>query len=235
MKLGKAVSIWAYAFAMALVPGSATADEKPFLRIETGMHSAAIRRIDVDAAGRYLVTGSLDKTARVWDLQSGELQRVLRPPIGEGNEGNIEAVAISPNGETIAAGGWTGYDWEKTFSIYLFELPTGRLRRRISGLPNVIFNLKFSPDGTRLAATLGGANGIRVFRAGDGQELGRDINYGDDSYGADFDAAGRLVTTSDDGQVRLYSPDLKILAKIEAPAPSSKLWTSSTGKPPATT
>ncbi len=39
---------------------------EPILRIETGMHTAGITRIGVDA-GRYLVTGSADKTVRVWE------------------------------------------------------------------------------------------------------------------------------------------------------------------------
>ena len=41
------------------------------------MHTAAIRRIDVDAAERFLVTASHDKTARVWDLANGQLLQVL--------------------------------------------------------------------------------------------------------------------------------------------------------------
>ena len=61
----------------------------PFLRFDTGMHTAAIIRISVDAANRYLITGSEDKTVRVWELASGRLLRTLRPPIGVGNEGKI--------------------------------------------------------------------------------------------------------------------------------------------------
>jgi hypothetical protein len=43
---------------------SRTIDPAPFLRLETGMHTAAIKRISVDAAERYVVTASHDKTAR---------------------------------------------------------------------------------------------------------------------------------------------------------------------------
>src|ERR1043165_1330198 len=94
---------------LAAAPATGASPEAPILRIETGMHTGPINRIDVDAAGRFLVTGSDDKTVRVWDLATGELLRVLRPPIGEGNEGKIYAVAIMPDGELIAAAGWTGY------------------------------------------------------------------------------------------------------------------------------
>ncbi len=78
------------------------------LRIETGMHTARINGIDVDAAERFLVSASDDKTARVWDLHDGKLLQILRPPQGDGNEGKLYAVAISPDGNTIAVGGFTG-------------------------------------------------------------------------------------------------------------------------------
>jgi WD40 repeat protein len=190
---------------------------RPFLRIETGMHTAAIWRIDTDAAGRFLVTGSEDKTVRVWDLASGQLLRTLRPPIGEGNEGKVYAVAMSPDGELVAAAGWTGYNWEGSNSIYLFERRSGRLLRRLPGLPEVIKDLAFSPDGSRLAATLGGAFGLRVFQMPNGRELGKDESYGNDGVGAAFAADGRLVTASFDGKIRLYDRDLHLLASASAP------------------
>ena len=61
-----------------------------FLRIEPGMHRAAIWRIGVNAAGTLMVTGSEDKTARLWALPtvgsgSPELLRTLRVPIGGGD------------------------------------------------------------------------------------------------------------------------------------------------------
>src|SRR5262245_36161251 len=56
---------------------------KPVLRIETGMHTEDIIDLSVDARGRFLVTCSIDKTARVWDTATGRLLRVLRPPLGK--------------------------------------------------------------------------------------------------------------------------------------------------------
>jgi WD40 repeat protein len=101
---------------LLIAPHPATAREpreERILRIEASMHTEAIVRIGVDREERYLVTGSLDKTVRVWDLQTGRLLRTLRPPVGEGNEGRIYAVAISPDGKTIACGGWTGFEWDE--------------------------------------------------------------------------------------------------------------------------
>lgn len=86
---------------------------EPILRIETQQHLGKIPRISVDAAGNYLVTASEDKTARVWELSTGKLLTVLRPPIGEEKEGMLYATAIAPDGGTVAAAGWTGYEWER--------------------------------------------------------------------------------------------------------------------------
>lgn len=174
-----------------------------FLRIETGMHTAIIFRIGVDAANRFLVTASNDKTARAWELPSGKLLRVLRPPIGAGNQGKLYAVAISPDGETIAAGGWTSPNGLNT-NIYLFDRESGSLLHCIRSLPNVVFHLVYSSDGRYLAATLSGKCGVRVYQTASYTQVGEDRDYGNDSYGADFDAANRLVTTSRDGFIRLY-------------------------------
>jgi hypothetical protein len=80
---------------------SADPDPTPILRIETGMHSAPIRRIGVDAQCRLLATGSHDKTVRLWSMPEGKLLRTQRLPIGPGHEGKVFAVSVSPDGRWI--------------------------------------------------------------------------------------------------------------------------------------
>jgi WD40 repeat protein len=215
----------ATALALLLRPAlAADPPTTPILRLETGMHTAVIRRIATDAKGRWLVTASDDKTARVWEIESGRLLSVLRPPLGEGNEGKLYAVALSPDGATVAVAGWSGYEWDTTDSIYLFDRASGRLVRRISGLPNAISHLAYSPDGRWLAASLGGENGVRVFDAASGRETGQDKDYGSDSYSVDFSGDGRrLVTTSYDGEIRFYAVEEGHLRKLtQAAAPGGK-------------
>jgi len=207
--------LWACAAAL-----HAQAAEPPMLRIETGMHTAMIKRIGVDAAERFLVSGSLDKTIRVWELATGRLLRTIRPPAGTGNEGKIYAVAISADGKTIAAGGWTGRDWDRSYCIYVFDRESGVLRQRIAGLPNVISHLAYSPDGRLLIAALGRDNGVRLYNTADYSPTGSDTAYGSDNYGAAFSPDSRqLVTTSWDGFIRLYdvSSGLRLLRKEKAP------------------
>jgi WD40 repeat protein len=187
----------------------------PVLRIETVMHTATIRIIGTDQANRYLVTASDDKTARIWDLQSGELLRTLRVPIGEGNEGKLYAVAMSPDGNTVAVGGWTKAS-EDFNNIYIFERSSGKIIKRIQGLPNAILHLVFSANGKYLAASLG-KGGVRLFETNGWTNIGQDTDYGSDSYGVDFDASGsKMVTSCLDGYLRLYqvsASGLTLLAK----------------------
>jgi len=82
--------------------------DHPVLIINPGMHTAPIRSVGVDATGRLAVTGSDDKTVRVWSLSDGKLLRTIRMPAGPESVGRIYAVAMSPDGALVAAGGGPG-------------------------------------------------------------------------------------------------------------------------------
>ena len=201
-------------FAVLANPAAmAQLSEQPMLVVDPGMHTAPIRDVAVDAAGRLAVTGSDDKTVRMWSLADGKLLRTIRMLAGPGNIGKIYAVAMSPDGDLVAAGGWTRWTTDAPEDpIYLFETRTGKMTARIAGLPNVTRRLAFSSDGRYLAAGLGGRNGLRVYdRDRQWTEAFHDTDYGDTIYGATFAADGRLATASWDGKVRLYDRDFKLL------------------------
>jgi WD40 repeat protein len=211
------------------IGAQAEPESKPVLRIETGMHTAAIRRIATDAAGRWLATASDDKTVRIWEVESGRLVQTLRVPVGVGFEGKIYAVALSPSGNTVAAAGYTSPNGLDT-NIYLVDRLSGQMRSRIAVLPNVVFHLAFSPDGTRLAAALG-ANGVRVFQMPEGTLLWQDTKYEDRSDGAAFDRQGRLATACEDGSIRLYDAAGSLLVPGRADARSRLLRRSPCPRP----
>jgi WD40 repeat protein len=204
-----AAVIFAPAFAQDQGPKKGTdLYDRPVLAVDPGMHTARIETLAVDASGRFAVTGSDDRTARIWSVADGKLLRTIWIPVGPENVGAVYAVAISPDGSTIAAGGWTEMRHGE-HPIYLFDRESGNLVRRIADhLPNVTPSLTFSPDGRYLAAALAGRNGLRVFdRNENWSEAFRDDQYGDSSWGAAFARDGRLAASSYDGLIRSYQYD----------------------------
>ena len=75
----------------------------PMLRIDIGLHHQSVNAIVADGDEKIFVTSSADKTLKVWSAETGDLIRTLRLPIGPGSEGEAYSVAISPDGETLAA------------------------------------------------------------------------------------------------------------------------------------
>jgi WD40 repeat protein len=195
-------------FAVVAAPAAmAQLYDQPVLVVEPGMHTGQIE--GADAAGRLAVTGSHDKTVRVWSLTDGKLLQTIRMPAGPGDIGKIYAVAMSPDGDLVAIGGWTRWMADAPEeSIYLFETRTGRMTARIAGLPAVTHTLAFSSDGRYLAAGLMGE--LCVYdRDRQWTEVFRDTNYGDRVHGVTIAADGRLASASWDGKVRLYDRDFK--------------------------
>lgn len=185
---------------------------EPILRIETGGHQSLITRVSTDAQGRWIVTASEDKTARLWDTGSGKLLSVLRPPVGAEGLGAIYAAALSPDGKQIALGGNSAFDG-RTHSLYLFDRASGRLpaKSTLSGLEAPLTQLAWSKDSQFVALGLR-QSGLRVFQRNLAL-VGGDPEYNEAIYGADFSSDGRLVTCSLDGSVRLYRVDRKGLLR----------------------
>jgi WD40 repeat protein len=196
--------------------------DQPMLVIDQDMHSASIRSSAVAGGGQFAVTGSDDKTVRIWSLADGELLRTIRMPSGPGNVGQIYAVAVSPDGDVVAAAGWTTESEEKE-SIYLLDPGIGNILRRIEGLDNVVNKMAFSADGRYLAVAVTPPKvipdkisrplqGLRVFdRDTNWDEVFRDTEFDDYILGISFSADYRLAVASYDGKIRLYSPDPHLL------------------------
>ena len=186
----------------------------PMLRVETGGHVGHISSMATDAANRYLVTGGADKTVRIWLLPELEPLKTLRPPVGNGNEGRIDAVAMSPDGGRIAAGGMTCVSFEGLSCVYIFDAASGQIVKRVTGFVGFVRALEWSPDGATLAVGMGGKDGmggVKLLRTDGWTEIGGDDDYGAGVTTMHFDGRGRLATGSLDGKVRLYNYDARTI------------------------
>jgi WD40 repeat protein len=62
-------------------------------------HSDSVRSVAFSPNGQLLASGSSDKTVKLWDPITGELQQTL-----EGHSSSVIAVALSPDGKLVASG-----------------------------------------------------------------------------------------------------------------------------------
>ncbi len=225
LRLGAALIL-----ACQIVTPTLAQDAPPFfLDLDTGGHRAFVKDLVFSPDGEFLISGSDDKTIRIWDWQSGISVRTLRGQIGDGNEGKIFALAISPDGKTIAAAGYFGPglgDRPPYGDIRLFDFSTGKVKSVLKGLDYANYAVAFSPDGEFIAA--GGQDGIvKLWRRANTSDTGwADFAMLDaDSYHIShigFASDGsRLVFTTTDNGIGLW--DMATQAQITLPEDADPL------------
>lgn len=198
MRILHALLIPLLTFFTSAVPVHARAEllpEMPQLRLQREMHTSAINASAMDAKGRWLVTASEDRTARIWDLVTGQLVRALRPPMGP-TLGELRSVAMSPDGVKVAVVGWT-VDNTHRLVVYIFDRDSGRMVHQIEGLPVQAMKLAWSPDGAWLAAGHA-ASGLRIWETRTWQEVYFDQAETRAYHALDFGPHGNLVAASRD-------------------------------------
>jgi WD40 repeat protein len=144
------LSLCVVLWAQAAVSAQEAAKEKPHLVFDAGGHTTAVGQVIFRRSGREIVTVSNDKTIRIWDAASGTPLRILRPPIGEGQIGELNTAALAPDDNTLAVGGY-GDDQDDT-PIYLISLSDGKMDRVLRGHDNAISGLSFDAQGKWLAS-----------------------------------------------------------------------------------
>ena len=179
----------------------------PILVLDSGGHTALIRKVLFTKDGRELITASWDKTIRTWDVASGEPLRVLRPPIGPGEQGRLLDVALSPDGRLLAAGGWGVREGELGW-IYILSMTTGRIDQVLKGHTNIVNSLCFAtgPDGRTLLASGSWDCKARIWDVATGWCERVLDQHTEPVKGVAFAPDGRrLVTASFDKTARIWS------------------------------
>ncbi|MBD2665947.1 WD40 repeat domain-containing protein [Richelia sinica] len=103
-------------------------------------HSHVVNSLAISADAKILVSGSRDKTVRIWNLESGELLQTLK-----GHRDGVYAVALCPNEQIIASG-----SADKT--IKLWHLESGELLGTFTGHTDTVTALAFTTSGEMLVS-----------------------------------------------------------------------------------
>ena len=165
-------------------------------------HSDTIESVSWSPDGKRLATGSLDKTAKVWDAETGKEVLTL-----SGHSDWVKSVAWSPDAKRLA----TGSD-DRTAEVW--DAGTGKEVLTLSGHRNFVVSVAWSPDGQRLATTSGDKT-AKVWDAGMGKEELTLSGHRNSVVSVAWSPDGkRLATASYDQTVQVYAMDIHDLMAL---------------------
>ena len=180
-------------------------DQNPILVLDSGGHTSHVKQVLFTQDGEGLITVSVDKTIRFWDVASGEPIRVIRPPVGPGPQGMLYAAAISPDGRTLAVAGY-GLD-DAIGAIYLISTVTGRIGRVLNKHTNSVISLAFAGVAGHLLLASGSKDRTaRIWDVATGECRRVLRGHAKDVTGVAFAPDGsKLATASRDKTARIWS------------------------------
>ncbi len=205
-------------------------------------HTSHVDSVAFSPDGKRIVTGSHDRTVKVWDARTGTLLMVL-----EGFQEAVLSVAFSPDGTRIITG-----SADSTAKVW--DARTGTPLLEMKGHTNGVSSVAYSPDGTRLV-TGGGDKTAKVWDARTATLLLELKGHSGGVRSVAFSPDGvRIATGSWDNTVRLwdarngtplgelkdgngialclaFSPDGTRIV-IGTSDTTAQVWTARTGTPP---
>jgi glucose repression regulatory protein TUP1 len=103
-------------------------------------HEQDIYSLDFSRDGRIIVSGSGDRTARIWDMAEGVCLHVLRVNDMDQKDPGVTSVAISPDGRLVAAG-----SLDKMVRVW--DTQSGQMLERFEGHKDSVYSVAFMADG----------------------------------------------------------------------------------------
>jgi WD40 repeat protein/predicted Ser/Thr protein kinase len=126
------------------------------LRVLRG-HESYVYPVAYSADGRWIASGSWDRTVRLWDAATGELCATLP------HEGIVRNVAFGPDSS------WLVSTSDEGDRLRVWDVATGRRRQSLTGPAAALVAIAVSPDGTRIATS--SIDKARILERATGREI----------------------------------------------------------------
>lgn len=154
-------------------------------------HTSLISSMSVTIDGRMAVSGSYDKTLRLWDLESGECLKVIE------DSSLVFCTIFSLDGKTAISGN-VGH------VIEVWDLISRGCVRKFAGHTSTVTCLGTTPDGKHVVSGSGDGT-LRLWNLSKGQCLGTLSKHGESVSAVKVTSDGkRVMSVGLDNTVRLW-------------------------------
>ncbi len=167
---------------------------KPIVR-----HGNDVLSVSFSPDGKYIASGGLDQTIKIWKTDTGKLVRTF-----EGHKSWVKSVVFSPNGKYIASG-----SLDQTIKIW--KTGTGKLVKTLKGHKDSLLSVSFSPDGKYIASG-SKDNTVRIWETDTGRLIRILKGHKDWVFSVSFSPDGKYIASgSADRTIKIWEIDTKRL------------------------
>ena len=125
-------------------------------------HRQGITKLSPLPGGNRLLSASIDRTLRLWDVKSGKQISTLLH--SETRTGQVYAASASPDGHHALSAGRDG-------RLVIWDLDTGEIKTTLQAHEKIIWAARFTPDG-RFALTASADENAAVWHLETGDRIG---------------------------------------------------------------
>ena len=155
-------------------------------------HTRYVTSVAISADGRTIVSGSGDKTIKVWDTESGACRQTLH-----GHADEVWSIAISADGRTIVSG-------SRDKALKVWDVESGVCSQTLPGHTNAVTNLTVSADGQTIVSGSKDKT-LKVWDAGSGTCCHTLRGHSDSVTSVALSADGRtIVSGSKDNTIMVW-------------------------------
>ncbi|NEN96298.1 MAG: hypothetical protein F6K50_12355, partial [Moorea sp. SIO3I7] len=158
-------------------------------------HTRPVTEIAFSPDGKQILSGSRDKTVRLWDTETGQLIHTLY-----GHTDDVTEIAFSPDGKQILSG-------SRDNTVRLWDTDSGQLIHTLEGHTDDVTEIAFSPDGKQILSGSRDST-VRLWDTDSGQLIHPLKGHTDDVTEIAFSPDGKqILSGSRDNTVRLWDTE----------------------------
>jgi len=164
--------------------GKTIEDKTPIATLEYRLkgHTGWVHSVAVSPDSTWAVSGSMDKTIKTWDLETGQCRATL-----EGHKGQLKSVSITPDGTRILSGSWDN-------TIGVWDVETGRNLAYLKGHKHFVYSVVPLPD-SRRALSASSDNTLKLWDLDSGNCLKTFAGHGGAVTSVSVSPDGRRVVS----------------------------------------